>query len=57
MDANVRSGGDSGNPIVVAYPDAPAAAAFADVASKVAARVSVMTLMNDSSFIPIEMVG
>ncbi|MEM8857695.1 MAG: Mrp/NBP35 family ATP-binding protein [Chloroflexota bacterium] len=57
MDANVRIGGDSGNPIVVAYPDSAAAAAFADVASKVAARASVMTLMNDASFIPIEMVG
>ena len=57
MDANVRLGGDSGSPIVMAYPDSAAAQAFADVASKVAARVSVMTLMNDSSFIPIEMVG
>lgn len=57
MEANVRVGGDSGNPIVTAYPDSAAAKAFADVASKVAARVSVMTLMNDSSFIPIEMVG
>ncbi|MEM9775154.1 MAG: Mrp/NBP35 family ATP-binding protein [Chloroflexota bacterium] len=57
MDANVRVGGDSGNPIVVAYPDSAAAEAFADVASKVAARASVMTLMGDASFIPIEMVG
>ncbi len=57
MDANVRRGGDEGEPIVMAFPNSQAAGAFDDVAKKVAARVSVMTLMNDSSFIPIEMVG
>lgn len=57
MDANVRIGGDTGQPIVVAHPDSPASAAFNAVAGKIAARVSVMTMLNDASFIPIEMVG
>ncbi len=57
MDARVREGGDNGRPIVVVAPDSPAASAFLGVAQQVAARVSVMTLMNDSSFIPIEMIG
>lgn len=57
MNAHVRRGGDEGTPIVDAHPDSDAAVAFNDVAQKIAARVSVMTLMNDSSFIPIEMVG
>ena len=57
MDANVRRGGDEGSPIVVAFPNAPAAIAFGEVSKKIAARISVMTLMNDTSFIPIEMIG
>ena len=40
IDTRVRSGGDEGQPIVAAAPDAPAAKAFADVASKVAAEIS-----------------
>ncbi|MCP4418424.1 MAG: Mrp/NBP35 family ATP-binding protein, partial [Chloroflexi bacterium] len=57
MDANVRVGGDSGQPIVVAYPDSPAAHAFVEISQKVAARVSVITLQKASNFIPIELVG
>ena len=57
MDANVRVGGDSGEPIVVAYPDSPAAQAFHEIAQKVAARISVLTLQNSTNFIPIELVG
>ncbi|GJM40282.1 MAG: iron-sulfur cluster carrier protein [Ardenticatenaceae bacterium] len=57
MDANVRLGGDSGQPIVVAYPESAAAKAVAEIASKVAARVSVLTLQKAQNFIPIEMVG
>jgi ATP-binding protein involved in chromosome partitioning len=41
IDTRVRSGGDEGRPIVVAAPDAPAAKAFAEVAGKVAAQISV----------------
>ncbi|WP_420627858.1 Mrp/NBP35 family ATP-binding protein [Candidatus Leptofilum sp.] len=57
MDANVRLGGDSGEPIVVAYPESAAAKAVQDVAAKVAARVSVLTLQKSTNFIPIELVG
>ncbi len=44
IDTRVRSGGDEGRPIVAAAPDAPAAQAFADVAGKVAAQVSVQNM-------------
>ncbi|WP_420642485.1 Mrp/NBP35 family ATP-binding protein [Candidatus Leptofilum sp.] len=57
MDANVRLGGDSGEPIVVAYPDSAAAKAVQEIASKVAARISVLTLQKSTNFIPIELVG
>jgi ATP-binding protein involved in chromosome partitioning len=57
MDANVRVGGDSGQPMVVAFPDSPAARAFEEIAQKVAARVSVLTLQKSTNFIPIELVG
>jgi ATP-binding protein involved in chromosome partitioning len=40
----VRSGGDEGQPIVVAAPDAPAARAFIEVAGKVAAQVSIQNM-------------
>lgn len=57
MDANVRVGGDSGQPMVVAFPDSPAAQAFDEIAQKVAARISVLTLQKSTNFIPIELVG
>ncbi len=58
MEANVRIGGDSGEPIVVAYPDSPAAKALGEIAQAVAARVSMITLSTQSAnFIPIEMIG
>ncbi len=58
MEANVRIGGDSGEPIVVAYPNSPAAKALRDIAQAVAARVSMITLSTQSAnFIPIEMIG
>jgi ATP-binding protein involved in chromosome partitioning len=41
IDTRVRSGGDEGQPIVAAAPDAPAAKAFLDVSSRVAAQVSI----------------
>ena len=44
IDTRVRSGGDEGQPIVAAAPDAPAAQAFADVASRIAAQVSVQNM-------------
>ena len=58
LEANVRIGGDSGEPIVVAYPDSPAAQAIVATAKAVAARVSMLNLSSkDSNFIPIEMIG
>jgi ATP-binding protein involved in chromosome partitioning len=41
IDTRVRAGGDEGSPIVAAAPDAPAAQAFLDLASRVAAQVSI----------------
>jgi len=41
IDTRVRAGGDEGRPIVVEAPDAPAAKAFLDLASRVAAQVSI----------------
>jgi ATP-binding protein involved in chromosome partitioning len=44
IDTRVRKGGDEGQPIVVAAPDAPAAKAFEEVAGKVAAQVSIQAM-------------
>ncbi len=57
LDAQVRVGGDSGQPIVIAAPDSPAGKAFAEITPLVAARVSVLTLASQSNIIPIQMIG
>jgi ATP-binding protein involved in chromosome partitioning len=57
MDANIRRGGDSGLPVVVAYPDSATAVTLRQIARQVAARVSLLSLANQSNFIPIQMVG
>ncbi|MCB8968873.1 MAG: Mrp/NBP35 family ATP-binding protein [Ardenticatenaceae bacterium] len=58
LEAQVRVGGDSGEPIVVAHPDSPAAIALKQIAQDVAARVSVLTLQShEANFIPIQMIG
>lgn len=57
LDMNVRIGGDSGEPVVAAHPDSPAALALAQISQQVAARVSVLTLANQSDFIPIQLIG
>jgi ATP-binding protein involved in chromosome partitioning len=44
IDTRVREGGDEGQPIVVAAPGAPAARAFAELAGKVAAQVSIQAM-------------
>jgi ATP-binding protein involved in chromosome partitioning len=44
IDTRVREGGDEGQPIVAVAPDAPAAQAFLDVASQVAAQVSIQNM-------------
>jgi len=40
IDTRVRTGGDEGQPIVAAAPDAPAGRAFIDIAGRVAAEIS-----------------
>lgn len=58
LDANVRKGGDSGRPIVIAYPESEAALALRQIAREVAARVSVLTLqVQADNIIPISMIG
>jgi ATP-binding protein involved in chromosome partitioning len=57
LEAQVRIGGDNGNPIVVTDPDSPAASALSRIASAVAARVSVLTLANQDTMIPIKMIN
>ncbi|MGD8583942.1 MAG: Mrp/NBP35 family ATP-binding protein [Chloroflexota bacterium] len=57
LDAEVRMGGDSGNPIIVSAPESPAATALSEIASAVAARVSVLTLANQDNIIPIQMIN
>jgi ATP-binding protein involved in chromosome partitioning len=51
LDVTVREGGDSGKPIVLYDPDAPAAKAFAQIAGSVAAQVSISNLNNLSNMI------
>ncbi|MFZ0548994.1 MAG: Mrp/NBP35 family ATP-binding protein [Candidatus Promineifilaceae bacterium] len=57
LDAQVRVGGDSGEPIVVAHPESPAAQAFEEIAPIIAARVSLLTLASQTNLIPIQMIG
>lgn len=58
LEAEVRKGGDSGRPIVIAYPDSEAAIAIRSIARSVAARVSVLTLQSQAdNIIPISMIG
>lgn len=58
LSADVRKGGDSGQPIVIVHPDSEAALAIRRIAREVAARVSVLTLQVQSeNFIPITMIG
>jgi ATP-binding protein involved in chromosome partitioning len=44
IDTRVREGGDTGRPIVVEAPESPAALAFAQVAGKVAAQISIQAM-------------
>lgn len=43
LDTEVRVGGDTGKPIVVGNPESPVAQAFKETASKIAARISVLS--------------
>ncbi|UCC89030.1 MAG: Mrp/NBP35 family ATP-binding protein [Anaerolineales bacterium] len=51
IDPVVRAGGDSGEPVVISEPESPAAIAISEIATKVAAAISVQ---NMSSPLPIE---
>src|SRR5262245_19918955 len=55
IDQNVRIGGDTGRPIVVAYPDSPVAIALREIAESMAAKVSVAALGSKND-IPINIV-
>ena len=52
MDAKVRTGGDNGRPIIVEYPNSPAALALRGIAEVIAAKISMAALENNTS-IPI----
>lgn len=56
MDARVRVGGDSGEPIVTASPDAPAAQAFESLAQAVASRASVV-MLSSQDVIPLNIIS
>ncbi|MBM4123657.1 MAG: Mrp/NBP35 family ATP-binding protein [Nitrospira sp.] len=43
IDPDIRSGGDVGTPIVVAHPESPQAAAFREIAAKIAAHFTAGT--------------
>jgi ATP-binding protein involved in chromosome partitioning len=47
LDPRIRVGGDAGKPIVVEAPDSPGAIAFRTLARKIAAKVSVMSMLPD----------
>ncbi|MCX6045064.1 MAG: Mrp/NBP35 family ATP-binding protein [Chloroflexi bacterium] len=47
LDARVRSGGDTGKPIVLEAPESEAAKSLRSLARKIAARISVMTIEPD----------
>lgn len=58
MDAQVRIGSDSGQPIVASHPDSEAARALYEISRKIAASVSVLTLQKQAEgVIPIQMIG
>lgn len=58
MDAQIRIGGDIGQPIVISHPDSEAAKAFYDLSRKIAANVSILTLQKQAEgVIPIQMIG
>lgn len=44
IDPRIAEGGDTGKPIIVSHPDSPAAQAFREISSQIAARLSVLNL-------------
>jgi ATP-binding protein involved in chromosome partitioning len=57
IDPFVRTGGDSGVPVVIGQPDSPVGRALKHVAEEIAAKVSVAAFNAGENFIPINLVG
>lgn len=55
MDATVRQGGDTGQPVVISAPDSSVARALRSVAEDIAAKISVAAIQQ-SNFISINMI-
>jgi ATP-binding protein involved in chromosome partitioning len=53
LQPNVRTGGDEGQPVVLADPESPAALAFNSVAGAVARQVSVLAYQARGNFTPL----
>jgi ATP-binding protein involved in chromosome partitioning len=53
LQPNVRSGGDEGQPVVMADPESPAAVGFRAVAGAVARQVSVLAFQARGNFTPL----
>jgi len=56
IDARVRTGGDSGQPVVISDPELPVSKSLIDISEAIAAKISVAAV-NTSNFIPINLVG
>jgi ATP-binding protein involved in chromosome partitioning len=56
IDAKIRTGGDSGKPVVLFDPQSPAAQALKAITQEIAAKISVAT-MQGNNVIPISMIG
>lgn len=56
LDAQIRKGGDNGQPIIVKAPDSAAGQAFAQIASAVASRVSIV-MMTEDNVIPLNVIS
>ncbi len=57
MDAAVRQGGDSGEPVTIALPDSPVAQALRQIGQDIAVQVSLATIQGGQNVIPISMIG
>jgi ATP-binding protein involved in chromosome partitioning len=54
LQPNVRTGGDEGQPVVLADPESAAAQAFSNVAGAVARQVSVLAFQQRGNFVPLQ---
>lgn len=56
IDPAVRTGGDTGKPVVVTHPDSPVAQALKQIAMDLAAKISVAAVRQTNS-VPINLIG